>query len=88
MRPRGASPGEPTTEEAAGKLSPAAFKAFASYSAADRYLIAAFPAALAAHRMDLLTMRENEGMVEIDQQVLFFLRVAHWIHSFIKQSLM
>ena len=87
-RIRGASPREPTLEEAADRLSPAAFKIFALSAAANRTLIAAFLAALAARHMELLTMRENKGEVVIDQKVRPFPRSTHWSRSFINRSLM
>ena len=59
-----ASPNEPTAataagwvEKAADELSPAAFDVVASSASAERSLITAFPAAVAAHHMDLLTMQ-------------------------------
>ena len=60
----GASPNEPAAvdvagwaEEAADEMFPAAFDVVASSAPAERTLIAAFPAAVAAHHMDLSTMR-------------------------------
>ena len=54
------------SEEAVEELFPAEFNAFTSSAAAERSLIVALPAALAAYCMDLLTKRWKQLMNWLD----------------------
>ena len=65
------------SEEAAGGLRPVVLNVFTPSAAAELSLIAALPAALIAHRMDMLTTRCDRGMVAMDQNLLPCPRVTH-----------